>query len=62
MEDFILELPFPEDENIFGNLFSNYILLYGWDNNWDEEIALEPNSHGFYGVFWLWVHHISRRA
>ena len=43
MEDFILELPIPEDENIFGNLFGDYILLDGWDNNWDEEIELEPN-------------------
>ena len=43
MEDFILELPIPEDENIFGNLFGDYILLDGWDDNWDEEIELEPN-------------------
>ena len=49
MEDFILALPIPEDENIFGNLFGDYIFLDGWDNDWDVDIELEQNSHGFYG-------------
>ena len=49
MEDFILELPIPEDENIFGNLFGDYIFLGGRDDNWDKEIELESQSHGFYG-------------
>ena len=48
MEDFILELPIPEDENIFGNLFGGYIFSDGWDDDWDVDIELEPNSHGFY--------------
>ena len=47
MEDFILELPISEDQNIFGDLFGDYILSDDWDNNWDNE--LENNSHGFYG-------------
>ena len=47
IEDFILELPIPEDENIFGNLFGEYIFSDGWDYNWDEEIELDSNSHGF---------------
>ena len=49
MEDFILELPIPEDENCFGNLLGDYILLDGWDGNWDEKIKLESQSYGFYG-------------
>ena len=45
MEDFILEVPIPEDENIFGD----YILV---DENWDEDLELANNhSHGFYGFF-----------
>ena len=48
MEDFILELPIPEDENIFGNLFGDDIFSDGWDDDWDVDIKLEPNSHGFY--------------
>ena len=49
MEDFILALPIPEDENIFGNLFGDYIFSDGWDNDWEIDIELELNSHGFYG-------------
>ena len=48
MDDFILELLIPEDENILGNIFGNYILWNSWDDNCDEEFE-NNHSHGFYG-------------